>query len=740
MEYRKRQIKIPHLFPFALLYCIFSMFFVFTVAAQESDNRGRKNVLMLFDEQEKLPGLTLLEQSIRSTLNSDPSLKPDIFNESLDRSRFPDGGHDKFLLNYFRQKYSKKKIDVIVSVMGPSLDFLLENAAEFSPGTPIIFCGIDPREIQSRKLGPNIKGVLVKRGFGGSLEIALKLQPDTRNVVFIGGASDFDKRLIAQAREELSNFENRVNIEYLTDFELNELLNRVSQLPPNTIILTSTVFNDNTGKALVPHDVVSLISERANVPVYGFVDQFLGRGIVGGTLYSVEEHGKRAGEMALRVLQGQNIAEMPTIEADAAQDMFDWRELHRWGLDESNLPQGSVVRYRVASVWEQYRLYILAALIIGVLQTLLISWLLIARSRHLRSESERKKLQSLVLAEHQKLDAVVASVPVIVWESRIDGDLNSRRIVFISKYVEKILGFTPEEIKAIPNFWRSVVLEEDLEKLSEATLNMFGNHGKLVQEFRCRTKSGSVIWIDAYMDVTLDDGGKVVGLRGVAVDVTDRKQSEEAIRYLGAKLINAQEEERSRVARELHDGLSQSLALLSIQLGALGRGSLTPDSVSEQVEHYRKMIRSLSSDVHRISHELHPAKLEQLGLESALEGICREIAAAQKMEIDFVAQNIPKKLPKDVSLCLYRVTQESLQNVQKHSGAHAAVVRISASNQFVDLIVSDNGRGFNPTAASEKESLGLISMRERIRSVKGTLFVESHPGAGTHIRVQVPAG
>jgi signal transduction histidine kinase len=203
--------------------------------------------------------------------------------------------------------------------------------------------------------------------------------------------------------------------------------------------------------------------------------------------------------------------------------------------------------------------------------------------------------------------------------------------------------------------------------------------------------------------------------------------------------MDAQEKERARIARELHDDLSQSLALLSIQLGMLGNDPEVPEGVKNQLESLVSQITHISTDVHRISHELHPAKLSQLGLESTLRSFCRELSAAHPIKIDFEAENLPRSLPDDVSLCLYRVTQEALQNVIKHSGANAARVSIKPENNEIYLSISDNGSGFDTNAARSKESLGLISIDERVRAVKGKVRIISAPGAGTKIEARVPA-
>jgi PAS domain S-box-containing protein len=255
-------------------------------------------------------------------------------------------------------------------------------------------------------------------------------------------------------------------------------------------------------------------------------------------------------------------------------------------------------------------------------------------------------------------------------------------------------------------------------------------------EYRLIATNGEIRWVESRGKVEMIDGARFI--RGAIVDITKRKFAEEAVHELSRRLMNAQEKERARLARELHDDLSQSLAMLSIELSQL-RNELPADvHIKEQIEHLVSEIARVAAHVRRISHELHPARLRQLGLETALRGFCSEITAAHPLKVDFEAENLPRQLPDEVSLCLYRVTQEALQNVVKHSGATNAHVGINLEKDIVHLLISDNGSGFNSNSGKTKESLGLISIDERIRAVKGTVKINSAIGAGTKIEAHVP--
>lgn len=291
----------------------------------------------------------------------------------------------------------------------------------------------------------------------------------------------------------------------------------------------------------------------------------------------------------------------------------------------------------------------------------------------------------------------------------------------------------------------TVTFEDQLNRIHPADRGRFvralesaeSTGGEYSVQYKLLLDNREVRWIESRGTVEFEDGKPTI-LRGASVDVTQRKLAEESAHELGRKLMWAQEKERTRLARELHDDLSQRLALLSIQLAELKKHAVDARYLRKQVDHLTSEIQGITADVHRMSHELHPAKLDQLGLESALRGFCRELEAAHPISINLEVVNVPRSLSKDVSLCLYRVSQEAVQNAIKHSGASAVNLSVRRIDGEIQLDVSDNGSGFDPKTVRSKESLGLINIDERIRSVHGVVRIDSTVGAGTHIEAHVP--
>ena len=226
-------------------------------------------------------------------------------------------------------------------------------------------------------------------------------------------------------------------------------------------------------------------------------------------------------------------------------------------------------------------------------------------------------------------------------------------------------------------------------------------------------------------------------LLSIVRDITELKQASELNRELARRLISSQEVERQRIARELHDDIGQRVAALNIELdrGAMEAGS----------EPQRAYLRRLSAqaseiaiDVHRMSYELHPSKLRLVGLVAALQSLCSEVSKQRNLDVRFTHATMPPVMDAAVSLCVYRIVQEALHNVARHSHARGAQVSVSGEDGEIFLEISDSGVGFDPNHVRHG-GLGLVSMRERAADLNGHLTIDAAPGRGTQISVRIPA-
>jgi len=287
-------------------------------------------------------------------------------------------------------------------------------------------------------------------------------------------------------------------------------------------------------------------------------------------------------------------------------------------------------------------------------------------------------------------------------------------------------------------FYRNVH-PEDRERVSRTIAQAMEDQKPYTAEFRVVRRDGSVRWVAARGKFYYSRKGEAERMLGMGVDVTERKMAEEALASLSGRLIDAQEEERKRIARELHDDYNQRLAMLAIDLERLaeddGEAAIESDQYLRELSNRAS---ELGADLHSLSHSLHPSTLRILGLVAAIKAFCEEFEEQQEVQVDFGHENVPREIPEDAELCLFRIAQEGLRNIKKHSGANRAAVHLEGSDERLHLAVSDRGRGFDPNKPAGERGIGLRSMEERLRVLGGHLEIHSRPMEGTRIDAWLP--
>ena len=350
--------------------------------------------------------------------------------------------------------------------------------------------------------------------------------------------------------------------------------------------------------------------------------------------------------------------------------------------------------------------------------------------------SEEQEQAALVVRESEERFRLVANTaPVMIWMAGID-----RLCTYVNQPWLDFTGRPPEA--ELGNGWLNGVHKEDLKRCLKTYSEAFAQPQSFEMEYRVRRKDGEYRWIlDIGVPRFNPDGG-FAGYIGSCLDITDRKLAEEALASVGRRLIEAHEEERTWIARELHDDIAQRIALLAVELERLDQkapGSLV-DAPDESLQHARQRVFELGKDIQSLSHRLHSSKLEYLGLVTAAKSFCHELSEQRNVRIEFKHSDMPAALPKEISLCLFRVLQEALQNAVKHSAEQNFTVEVHGAKDGISLTVSDSGIGFDWQDAMNRRGLGLISMRERLRLVNGELSIQSEPGRGTTVLARVPVG
>ena len=352
--------------------------------------------------------------------------------------------------------------------------------------------------------------------------------------------------------------------------------------------------------------------------------------------------------------------------------------------------------------------------------------------RQRRNITKRMQAENAALEGEERFRLVANTAPVLIWMSGPDklcNYFNQPWLEFTGRPLEMELG----------NGWAEGVHPEDLEMCLDTYKKAFDRHEPFHIEYRLRRHDGEHRWVFDHGVPRFNFDGSFAGYIGSCIDITDLKRAEEALSTVSRRLIEAQEEERTRIARELHDDISQRMALQALNLESL-KEALPPSATELErgIGEVQDQISDLARDIQGLSHRLHSSKLDYLGLEVAAAGFCKELSERQGVEIDFNCENIPKRLSQEISLCLFRVMQEALQNAIKHSGSRHFDVSLRGGLNEIQLTVRDSGIGFDPEKSMNGRGLGLTSMKERLKLVDGKLSVKSQPLVGSTVDARVP--
>ena len=310
------------------------------------------------------------------------------------------------------------------------------------------------------------------------------------------------------------------------------------------------------------------------------------------------------------------------------------------------------------------------------------------------------------------------------------------RLLWMSATGRAIFGYSPDEVIDTARLRKSVH-PDDFDLVMRSIDRSLLENTSFSVEYRILSGSGHTRWIASSGRPHLGPTGQPEHLTGVSIDITERKRTENDLRDLSQRLIRAHEEERALLARELHDDVTQRLAVLAIDVGR-AEHAVRGGAQADAMRVVREGLTRLSEDIHSLAYQLHPSVLEELGLAEALQSECERVSRQWEIELSVDLGPLPACLGKDAALCLFRVAQEALNNVTRHAGAHAASLVLRSAHDGLLLSVRDDGVGFNPANPGNGRSLGLASMRERMRLVKGTLDIQSVPGQGTEILAWVP--
>lgn len=343
----------------------------------------------------------------------------------------------------------------------------------------------------------------------------------------------------------------------------------------------------------------------------------------------------------------------------------------------------------------------------------------------------RKHTENKLRENEERLLLAAESANVHIWEYQAE-----RGVFLATKNAKEFYGLAPSEDVPLDQFL-GFVLPEDRQAVQQALQNSTESSEGVAVEFRVIGRDGSLHWKAASGSSVQLGAGLKPRVLGVTLEITELKLTQEAARALTGRLIQAQEEERARLARELHDDITQRLARLAIDVGRI-EGTTSETKVRGVMSEVRNGLVRISEDVHALSYRLHPSILEDLGLIEALRTECERFTRVESIPVRVTMPELPEAVSSDAALALFRIAEEALRNIACHAQASLVELTLLNLEGGLQLAVRDNGCGFDPSARGRKPSLGHASMRERVHLIGGELDIESAPGQGTTVIAWVP--
>jgi PAS domain S-box-containing protein len=477
-------------------------------------DRNTRRVLALYWYPSDHPVSVTFDRQFETALKQQSGNTVERYAEYFESTRFPGEVQARVMRDYLRQKYADRKIDVLMAWGAVPLEFLLKYRSDLFPDAPIVFY-VGTLEAAKGYSEKALTGVTNPDAYEKTFELALTLHPDTTTAYVISGTPTHNRLVEREAAPQLARFRNRVNLTYLTDVPLDQLIATVKTLPQGSIILYSRQSQEDQGRTLEQTDFLDLISRSASVPVYSPWRSLLGYGTVGGVVDDPIAGATKVAEMVLRVARGERAQDIP-IEHVAKIPSFDARQLQRWGISESRLPPGSVVLFREPTLWSQYRYYIVATGVALAAQTLLIYTLLVQRAR-------RRRMELALRESEERFRLMADTAPVMVWRSNIDQACDFFNLPWLD-----FRGRDPHEEAGFG--WTQGLHPADRESWVNTYTAAFAQRRAFQQEHRLQRADGEYRWVLNSGVPRFAAAGAFAGFIGSCFDITERRQAEEALR------------------------------------------------------------------------------------------------------------------------------------------------------------------------------------------------------------------
>ena len=722
-----------------------------TLASANGADLGRaKRVVMITTGSRFSPGFALLEQNALDTIAKLGPGRIDFYSEFLDIIHFPNEKYQRIFRNYLREKYAENPPDLLMLLYVGNLGIAATLLEQLFPKVPVVVVGFTEEKVATDQLGSLVSGFAQHVDPRTTMDLILRLQPETRRIVIIGGTADVDRLVLDRAEEAARSLTGQVEFEFWDKRSLAQIRQSVTSLPPKTVLLFTRMYRDAAGETFIPARVAQLIAESANVPLYVLLDSQVGVGSLGGFVVDIGLMGKQAGERASRILRGAAPASLPFEIRTDGVPMFDWRALKRWGISENRLPPGSVVRFKEPSIWESYRWYIIGALAIMAVQVLLIVGLLLHWVRRRQAEAELRESQEF-------MDISTRAGELGLWVRDLErGDL------WANERLRTLFGFGPNDALRFDDFLARIHPDDRGHVVS---LFQRGQKDGLLVEADFRVVSnGTERWIAA-KGQSVDSGpGSARRRMGALTDITARKEAEWAAQRHRDELAHVSRVSMmGQLASTLAHELNQPLGAI---LGNAEAAEIFLDNDPPALAEVRAILVDIRRDdqraadvIQRMRSLLMHGKLQlnTLAVGELIEeaiafvkpnALLREVEISVELAAELPAVRGDRVQLEQVLLNLMLNGMDSLKGCPAEQGRLIVSAR-RGGDRTVEVAVSDCGHGISAdaldrifasfyTTKADGLGMGLPICQTIIEAHQGRIWAKNNPHGGATFCFTLP--
>jgi C4-dicarboxylate-specific signal transduction histidine kinase len=661
-----------------------------------------RNVLVLYSADQRLPSTNIVGDAVTEKLLASASPKVVVYSDFLDLVRFPGKEYSDNLAAFLARKYADVKFDLVIALAPPALDFIVGHRDKVAPGSRIVFALVAKSEVSQFQIVPgDAVGVFSEYSVAKTMDLANRLQPHARRIVVVTGASEFDRAWEQIARDDLVQTSKNREVTYLTGLAFDDIINQVSRLPRETIVLILSVFQDGTGRRFVPREATREIANAATAPSYGVYDNWVGVGIVGAYSDTFESTGASLGDLALEALIGKPNASADRINLNRAL-RIDARQITRWGFSKTDLPPDAIVLFDEKSLWEQHGNIIIAVLAILVLQSALLAGLLVQGTRRRRAEASLRESE-------ERMAIAAASANLGLWHFDLPQGL-----FWATDHCRAMFGLA-RDVKLAPEDLLGRIHPDDQSTVEEG-LRKLRSGVPFVGEFRLAASPDETRWLQSSGDVRTDSKTGRMRVSGTFKDVTAGKKAEEDLELQRRELahltrVSVLGQLSGAIAHELNQPLTAILAnaqaaknILLLPEPDLSEAAAALNDIVAEDHRAGEVIRRLLGLLQKKEGKSEDVDLNEIA-RSTLRLLHSEFIRRRIKTVVELSERIPAVLGDGIQLQQVLINllvnaMDELDSIPLPTRRIEIRTTVQASGS-VSLSIEDSGRGLSPEQADK---------------------------------------